>query len=128
MQVERVDFVAIPTRDRERAVTFYGETLGLPRNEKAHKDFPEFEAGNVTLAIVAPEEMGMPFATLPPGQIALRVHDLQAALAELEAAGVKFTSDTFDSSVCHMAFFKDPDGNGLMIHHRYAPYSDGTTP
>ena len=30
--------------------------------------------------------------------------------------------DTFDTGVCHMAFFTDPDGNDLMLHHRYAPY------
>jgi catechol 2,3-dioxygenase-like lactoylglutathione lyase family enzyme len=76
MQVERVDFVAVPTRDRERAVRFYGETLGLRRNELAHADFPEFETGNLTLATVTPEELGMPFSPLPPGQIAFRVDDV----------------------------------------------------
>jgi predicted enzyme related to lactoylglutathione lyase len=126
--VERTDFVAIPTRDRDRAVQFYGETLGLRRNELAHPDFPEFETGNLTLAIVVPEAMGMPFTSTPPGQIALRVPDLEVARKQLEEAGVEFHGETFDSSVCHMAFFKDPDGNGLMLHHRYAPYSDGTTP
>lgn len=126
--VQRVDFVAIPSRDRERSVKFYGETLGLPRNPKAHDSFPEFEAGNVTLAVVVPEEMGMEFSPLPPGQIALRVLDVAEAKATLEGAGVEFPQDVFDSSVCHMAFFKDPDGNGLMIHHRYAPYADGSTP
>ena len=126
--VQRVDFVAVPTRDRERAIAFYGETLGLARNEKAHPNFPEFEAGNVTLAIVVPEEMDIPFSTLPPGQIALRVADVAEARAKLEDAGVEFPAETFDSGVCHMAWFTDPDGNGLMIHHRYAPYADGTTP
>jgi hypothetical protein len=82
----------------------------------------------VTLAIFVPEEMGMEFTPLPQGQLALRVPDVAAARASLEDAGVEFPQDTHDSSVCHMAFFKDPDGNGLMIHHRYAPYSDGSTP
>ena len=125
---ERVDFVAIPVTDKDRAVQFYGETLGLTRNELAHPDFPEFETGNLTLAIVVPEAMGMPFTSTPPGQIALRVPDVEAARKKLEEAGVEFQGETFDSSVCHMAFFKDPDGNGLMLHHRYAPFADGTTP
>ena len=34
---------------------------------------------------------------------------------------MSFAADTLDSGVCHMAFFKDPDGNALMLHHRYAP-------
>ena len=128
IDVERTDFVSFLTQDAGRAIAFYGETLGLRRNEKAHPSFPEFETGNVTLAIVMPEEMGMPFMNLPPGQIALRVPDVATAREQLEAAGVAFGGETFDSGVCHMAFFSDPDGNGLMIHHRYAPYSDGSQP
>ena len=107
---------------------FYGETLGIPRNSLAHDNFPEFETGNLTLAIYVPEEMGMEFRPSPMGQIALRVADVAEARAKLEEAGVVFEQDTYDSGVCHMAFFKDPDGNGLMIHHRYAPYSDGSMP
>jgi catechol 2,3-dioxygenase-like lactoylglutathione lyase family enzyme len=119
--VERVDFVVVPTRDRDRALRFYGETLGLRANPHAAPSFPEFETGNVTIAIASPEEMGMPFAPLPPGQIALRVADVASARAELESTGVEFHGETFDSGVCHMAFFADPDGNGLMLHRRYAP-------
>jgi predicted enzyme related to lactoylglutathione lyase len=51
------------------------------------------------------------------------VDDVAAARAELEAKGVEFEGDTFDTGVCHMAFFTDPDGNDLMLHHRYAPRS-----
>jgi hypothetical protein len=40
----------------------------------------------------------------------------------LEAKGVQFFGDTFDTGVCHMAIFADPDGNQLMLHRRYAPY------
>jgi catechol 2,3-dioxygenase-like lactoylglutathione lyase family enzyme len=128
IDVERVDFVSIPSRDRDRSAMFYGETLGITRNPLSHENFPEFETGNVTLAIVVPEAMGMEFQPLPPGQIALRVPDVPEARAKLEEAGIVFEGETFDSGVCHMAFFRDPDGNGLLIHHRYAPYPDGSTP
>ncbi len=57
IDVERTDFVGIPVTDRERAVEFYGETLGLKRNPHAN-----------------------------------------------------------------------PDGNALILRHRYAPYADGSTP
>jgi predicted enzyme related to lactoylglutathione lyase len=53
--------------------------------------------------------------------IALHVDDVAEARARLEAAGVEFVTDTFDSGVCHQAIFKDPDGNPLGLHHRYAP-------
>ena len=82
IDVERTDFVPLATRDKERALEFYGETLGLKRNERAHQDWP----------------------------------------------GVEFHGETLDTGVCHMAFFSDPDGNALMLHRRYAPYSDGSKP
>jgi catechol 2,3-dioxygenase-like lactoylglutathione lyase family enzyme len=125
---EGVDFVAIPTRDREQAVRFYGETLGLERNPNSSQSWVEFETGNVTLAIVVPEEIGREFAPLPFGAIAIRVPDVVKARARLEEEGVEFAGEIFDSGVCNGAIFTDPDGNGLMLHRRYAPYSDGSTP
>ena len=126
--VERVDFVAIPTRDRERAVKFYGETLGLERNPNSTDTWVEFEAGNVTLAIVVPEEIGQEFAPLPFGALALRVQDVAETRARLEQAGIEFRGEIFDSGVCNGAMFTDPDGNGLLLDHRYAPYADGSRP
>ena len=125
---QRVDFVSIPVRDKDRAAKFYGETLGLELNPLTGDNWPEFETGNVTLAVVVPEQLGLEFEPLPFGSVAIRVPDVGEARAKLEAAGIEFERDTFDSGVCHMAFFTDSEGNGLMIHHRYAPYADGSTP
>ncbi len=124
----RVDFVSIPVRDKERAAKFYADTLGLQLNPLTGDNWPEFETGNVTLAVVVPEALGLEFEPLPFGSVAIRVPDVGEARAKLEAAGIEFERDSFDSGVCHMAFFRDSEGNGLMIHHRYAPYSDGSTP
>ena len=126
--VERTDFVGVPVTDRARAVEFYGETLGLRRNELAHEEWPEFETGNLTILLTTPEQTGVPFSPSTTA-IALRVPDVAAAMAELETAGVSFMfPEPYDSGVCHMAFFKDPDGNALVLHHRHAPYADGSTP
>ena len=125
---ERVDFIAIPATDKERAMQFYGETLGLERDPKSNSDWPEYTLGNVTLALEFPARIGRPMENTPFGAIAIRVADVAEARAKLEQSGVEFEGETFDSGVCHMAFFRDPDGNGLMLHHRYAPYQDGTTP
>jgi predicted enzyme related to lactoylglutathione lyase len=124
----RVDFIAVPTRDRQRAETFYAETLGLEKNPLSTDTWVEFETGNVTLALVQPEQLGMPFAPLPFAAVVIRVPDVEAARTKLEAAGVEFAMETFDSGVCNGAAFHDPDGNGLMIHKRYAPYADGSKP
>jgi predicted enzyme related to lactoylglutathione lyase len=119
--VTGVDFVPLPTRDLETAVRFYGEVLGLPRSVyRPERNFAEFETGNLTLSIINPEHMGMEH-TVSRNPVALHVEDIEAAREELHAVGIEFAGDTFDTGVCHMAFFADPDGNALMLHHRYAP-------
>lgn len=116
-----VDFLGIPTHDLAAAVEFYGETLGLPRSVyMPERNFAEFETGNLTLNVMNAEKMGLPHVT-SRNPIALHVDDVHAVRAELESRGVRFSGDTFDTGVCHMAFFEDPDGNALMLHHRYAP-------
>ena len=127
IDVQRTDFVAVPTRDRARAAAFYEETLGLSKNQTSDT-WIEFETGNLTLSLVVPEEAGIEFAPLPFGTVVVRVPDVAAAKAKLEAAGVEFVGEPWDSGVCHGAAFRDPDGNGLALHHRYEPYPDGRQP
>jgi predicted enzyme related to lactoylglutathione lyase len=116
-----VDFVALPTRDLATSVEFYGSTLGLRRSAyRPDRHHAEFETGNLTINIMNPEKMGLEHSTFK-NALALHVDDVEAARATLEERGVQFAGDTFDTGVCHMAFFSDPDGNSLMLHHRYAP-------
>lgn len=112
-----LDFVGIPSQDAERARAFYVETLGLRPDERSRS---EVWAGGTCFGIWEPERMGMEFAPQKNAHPALHVDDVAAARAELEGRGVVFTGETLDTGVCHMALFTDPDGNGLMLHHRYA--------
>lgn len=115
--ITKLDFVAIPSQDSERSRRFYGDTLGLRPDEQAQF---EFWAGDTCLRIWEPAQLGMEFAPQKNGHLALHVDDIAQARAELEAKGVEFIGETLDTGVCHMAFFTDPDGNDLMLHHRYA--------
>jgi catechol 2,3-dioxygenase-like lactoylglutathione lyase family enzyme len=117
LDVERVDFVTIPTRDPDRARAFYHETLGLPLDPNNPR---EVRTGQVTLAFWNPEKDGLEF-TPNLGGIAFRVADVDAACAELEGRGVEVPGRD-DTGVCHMAFFQDPDGDWVILHRRYAPY------
>ena len=119
--VTGVDFVAVPTNDLEAAVEFYGTTLGLTRSVyKPENHFAEFETGTVTLSVIVSEKFGLGFHP-NHNALALHVEDVAAARQALTDRGVEFAGDTLDTGVCHMAFFADPDGNALMLHHRYAP-------
>jgi catechol 2,3-dioxygenase-like lactoylglutathione lyase family enzyme len=126
--VERVDYVRVPVDDIDAATRFYGELLGLRRNPNSPADdWVEYEAGNVTLAVMTPHTHDYEFAALPPSTIALRVADVTAAKASLERAGVE-VGEVWDSGRCRGVGVHDPAGNRILLHRRYAPYPDGTTP
>jgi predicted enzyme related to lactoylglutathione lyase len=125
--VTGVDFLSVPTTDLDRTVAFYGDTLGLPRSAyRPERGFAEYETGTVTLSMYDPVRVGAGGFTPNANPIALHVDDVEQARKTLEERGVTFAADTFDTGVCHMAFFADPDGNALMLHHRYAPRPETT--
>jgi predicted enzyme related to lactoylglutathione lyase len=122
MIVTGVDFVSVPTQDLERAVGFYGDTLGLERSVyRPENGFAEFETGTVTFNVHDPKQMGIGDFHVNKNHLALQVEDVPAARKRLEERGVTFMGDIIDTGVCHMAIFNDPDGNALMLHHRYTP-------
>ena len=120
MIVPRTDFISVPVTDLERSTSFYRDTLGF--EQIGHGAWPEFQLGeNVSLYLLDPTNIGQEFMGPHTAPIALRVDDVAQARSELESRGVVFAGDTFDTGVCHMAHFTDPDGNVLMLHRRYAP-------
>lgn len=122
IEVTRVDYVRVPVDDIEQAKHFYGEVLGLPENEHLdNDDWIEYEAANVTLAVMTPETHEYEFTQLPPATIALGVPDVAEAKAQLEAAGLE-VGEMWDSGACHGAGVSDPAGNRILLHHRYKPY------
>ncbi len=124
MQITKVDSVGVPSANTKRSREFYVETLGLRPDDRA---WNEFWVGQTCFAIWEPASFGLEFEPQKNGIALLHVDDVAAARSELEARGVEFSGETFDTGVCHMANFADPDGNPLVLHHRYAPYSDGST-
>ena len=122
------DFITVSTRDFDAAIGFYGGVLGLPLSKRwGEMPAGEFETGNLTIAVMQSDAFGLEFrANNHP--IELRVEDFEAAHQELRSRGVQFKGETIDSGVCHQAFFEDPDGNVLAIHHRYAPNPPAQAP
>jgi catechol 2,3-dioxygenase-like lactoylglutathione lyase family enzyme len=115
------DFIALPTKDYEKAREFYEGTLGLEFGKQwGSMPAGEFETGNLTVAVMQTDAFGIDFEphSLP---VEFHVEDFDAAKSALESRGVEFEGETLDSGVCYQAFFRDPDGNRLAIHHRYAP-------
>jgi len=120
LKVERTDFISVPVTDMERSKQFYGETLGL--EQVSDGGFPEYQLGeNLSIYLLDMKSIGSEFTAPHTASIALRVADVEETRRELEAKGIAFEGDTFDTTVCHMAHFRDPDGNVFMLHRRYAP-------
>jgi catechol 2,3-dioxygenase-like lactoylglutathione lyase family enzyme len=119
--ISKVDVVGIPSADTARSREFYVEILGLVPDERS---WNEFWVGGTCFAIWEPARFGGEFRPQPNSVVLLHVDDVAAARSELEAKGVPFHGETFDTGVCHMASFTDPDGNELTLHKRYAPYAE----
>jgi catechol 2,3-dioxygenase-like lactoylglutathione lyase family enzyme len=119
--IKRTDFVFLPITDFEKANAFYTGVLGLECSKRYRNALGgEFETGSLTIQVVDMSKIGREFEP-SKGAIALHVDDVEAARSELESRGVKFNGETMDSGVCYQAYFADPDGNALILHHRYAP-------
>jgi len=116
--LNKLDFIGVPSTDADRTRAFYVETLGLRPDDKARY---EFWIGETCFGIWEPDRMGGKFAPQKNAHPAIHVDDVAAARADLESKGVEFIGEILDTGVCHMAFFTDPDGNDLMLHHRYKP-------
>jgi catechol 2,3-dioxygenase-like lactoylglutathione lyase family enzyme len=117
--VERTDFISVPVTDLDKSTAWYRDTLGLPQVSAGA--WPEFQLGeNVSLYLIDPTNIGQEFAGPHRSHIALRVANVEKTRNELEGRGIVFDGEIFDTGVCHMAFFRDLDGNALMLHRRYA--------
>ena len=117
MQVEHVDFVSVLTQDLPRAKRFYTEVLGLEIETEGESDM-ELRCGQVTLDIFDPSSIGQPFAPSPAGwRFAWRTSTSRAPSSRRRAS--QFDGETIETSVCRQAWFKDPDGNALMLHRRF---------
>jgi catechol 2,3-dioxygenase-like lactoylglutathione lyase family enzyme len=121
--ISKVDTIGIPSSDAERSRSFYLDTLGLRPDDNARY---EFWIGDTCFAIWEPARFGIEYEPQSNSIALLHVDDVDAVRAELEAKGVPFYGETFDTGVCHMANFTDPDGNPLTLHKRYAPYPEKT--
>ena len=120
-EILRTDFVGVSVTDRDRSSGFYGDVLGLRRNERSSDEWPEFEGENVGLILSTPQQRNESEFSPSAYSLALRVADVGESAERLRTAGVEvFPEEPYDTGVCHMAFFRDPDGNALILHRRYA--------
>ena len=121
--VTGVDFVSVPTRTWNAPWPSTARRWACTRSVyRPERNFAEFETGTVTLSVVEPRAHGHRLVLSPtPTTSRCTWRTSPRRARRWRSAASAFAGDTLDTTVCHMAIFADPDGNALMLHHRYAP-------
>jgi catechol 2,3-dioxygenase-like lactoylglutathione lyase family enzyme len=123
MKINEIAFSCYAVTDMTRARAFYEGILGLKAtmdHELEDGHWVEYDIGAGTLAIGVAQGMS---PSMDGCSVALEVEDFDKAVAELQAAKVEFNFGPIETSVCHMAFVRDPDGNSVGIHKRKPGHS-----
>ncbi|MEZ6185878.1 MAG: VOC family protein [Planctomycetota bacterium] len=108
--ITKLAFVSHRSKDVDADKRFYGELLGL-KLATDHGKWVEFdtpEGKTVAIEQYSPEGS--------PPTLALETDDIEAEVARLKEAGVRFMGEIQDNKVCKMAFAFDPSGNMVMLH------------
>jgi catechol 2,3-dioxygenase-like lactoylglutathione lyase family enzyme len=120
-RISQLSTVVVPVTDQERAIEFYTDTLGFEK--RADVPFGEgyrwvevAPEGAVTTIAIVPPPPGKPTGNVETG-ISLQTSDVDADHAELKARGVDVDEEVsrFGGPVPPMFWFRDPDGNSLLI-------------
>jgi catechol 2,3-dioxygenase-like lactoylglutathione lyase family enzyme len=120
-RISKLGTVVVPVTDQDRAIEFYVDTLGFEKRtdvpfgngyrwvEVAPSD------GETTIAIVPPPE-GKPAGNVETG-IGLQTDDIDALHADLKSRGVDVDDEVsrMGDPVPPLLWFRDPDGNTLMV-------------
>ena len=118
----RLDNIDVLVADLERMAPFYRDVLGLPLLFPYVREdgWAGFQAGDVSIYLI--EVGGDLSARRVPGagpagieSFAFAVDDLDAAIAELDQAGVEWAAEVVESEWYRYRSFYDPEGNVLHV-------------
>lgn len=113
MTVTGIDASLYYAHDLDRAVSFYTHLLGMAPETLVPQTFAEWVfPGGEAFGIYKGEQYR------PGNGIMFAVPDVAEAVTDLKARGVPFTGGIEDTPVCHMAFGRDSEGNGFILHQR----------
>jgi catechol 2,3-dioxygenase-like lactoylglutathione lyase family enzyme len=119
-RIGTISLVAVPATDQDRSIEFY-ETLGfekrtdIPFGDK-YRWVEVYPPSGTTGIALAPPRPGVDRTGVETG-IILTTDDIDATHAQLQAGGVDVDAEVsrMGDPVPPMFWFRDPDGNSLMI-------------
>jgi predicted enzyme related to lactoylglutathione lyase len=112
--IKGVAAVWLPVTDMQRAVKFYGDTLGLDIVEH-DDDWSEVDANGVKIGLngskpESPQGDGGALVAFQPDG------DIEQEVERLKGAGVEFSDGISEHPWGRIVPFKDPDGNDLQLY------------
>jgi catechol 2,3-dioxygenase-like lactoylglutathione lyase family enzyme len=120
-RISKIGTVVVPVSDQDRAIEFYVNTLGFEvRTDtpfgNGYRWVEVAPAGADTTIAIVPPPPGKPAGNVETG-IALNTADVDADHADLKARGVDVDAEVgrMGDPVPPMFWFRDPDGNSLLI-------------
>lgn len=119
--IREIAFTAYPAQDVEALRRFYAEALGLkftgPFAEDGVLKYDEAQVGSGWFAIMTADWADI----APVGGLAFEVDDIEKTIAELKTKNVE-VGNVYDTSVCKMSSFNDPEGNKVTLHQMTVPH------
>ena len=121
--IKRIAFTMYHVTDMTRARRFYEEILGLrmARREAHEFEWVEYDLDGGTFALTNLSEGVAPSADAG-GSIAFEVQNVDSAVQQLRAKGVRVKLEPLSTPVCRLAVILDSDGNAITLHQVTQPW------
>lgn len=119
--VKDIAFTAYPAKDVAALRKFYADNLGLkfsgPFEEEGVLKYDEAQVGSGWFAVMTVE-----WAEISPSAgLAFEVDDIQKTIEDLRSKGVQIEG-VYDTPVCRLSSFNDPEGNKITLHQTTVPH------
>jgi predicted enzyme related to lactoylglutathione lyase len=119
-RIGQINLVMIPSTDQDRSIEFYVEQLGFEKRTDVpfgggYRWVEVYPPSGTTGIALAPPREGDP--TGVQTGISLTTDDIDATHAQLQSGGVDVDAEVarMGDPVPPMFWFRDPDGNSLMV-------------
>jgi predicted enzyme related to lactoylglutathione lyase len=119
--VKDIAFTAYPAKDVAALRDFYSRMLGLKFTGEFSEDgvlkYDEAQVGSGWFAVMTADWAEI----TPSGGLAFEVDDIEKTVEQLKAQGVD-AGNIYDTSVCKLTSFNDPEGNKVTLHQVTVPH------
>lgn len=118
MVIKHIAFTMYSVKEMARARDFYEKALGLTLGVNYEDKWVEYYPGGTGCLAITTEVPQVRPSARHGGSISFEVDDIEAAIKDLKAKGVKVLAEVFATPVCKMAYVADPDGNSVGLHQK----------